>query len=75
MNNDNSTRSVTPLIAFYVGVFMVFVYAAMGFALIFTGALSELIPRYRGAFGLALLVYAGFRLYMAMRLRRRMKQS
>ena len=57
-------------VAYYVGVFMVGVYALIGLSLIFTNVFLELIPRNRPIYGSVVLVYAAFRLYMALRLRK-----
>jgi hypothetical protein len=57
-------------VAYYVGVFMVGVYALIGLSLIFTTVFSELIPKNRPVYGSIVLIYAAFRLYMALRLRK-----
>jgi hypothetical protein len=57
-------------VAYYVGVFMVGVYAIIGLSLIFTNVFLELIPRNRPIYGSIVLIYAAFRLYMALRLRK-----
>jgi hypothetical protein len=57
-------------VAYYVGVFMVGVYALIGLSLIFTNVFIELIPKNRPIYGSIVLIYAVFRLYMAMRIRK-----
>jgi hypothetical protein len=57
-------------VAYYIGVFMVGVYAIIGLSLIFTNVFLELIPRNRPIYGSIVLIYAAFRLYMALRLRK-----
>lgn len=57
-------------VAYYVGVFMVGVYMLIGLSLIFTNVFLELIPRNRPIYGGIVLIYALFRLYMALKLRR-----
>lgn len=57
-------------VAYYVGVFMVGVYALIGLSLIFTNVFIDLIPKNRPVYGSVVLVYAAFRLYMALRLRK-----
>jgi hypothetical protein len=57
-------------VAYYVGVFMVAVYILIGLSLIFTNVFLELIPNNRPVYGCIVLVYASFRLYMALRLRK-----
>jgi hypothetical protein len=57
-------------VAYYVGVFMVGVYAIIGLSLIFTNVFLELIPRNRPIYGSIVLIYAAFRLFMALRLRK-----
>ena len=57
-------------VAYYIGVFMVGVYAIIGLSLIFTNVFLELIPRNRPVYGSIVLIYAAFRLYMALRLRK-----
>ena len=49
---------------------MVGVYAIIGLSLIFTNVFLELIPRNRPIYGSIVLIYAAFRLYMALRLRK-----
>ena len=57
-------------VAYYVGIFMVGVYILIGLSLIFTNVFIDLIPRNRAVYGSIVLVYAIFRLYMALRLRK-----
>lgn len=57
-------------VAYYVGIFMVGVYILIGISLIFTNVFVELIPRNRPVYGSVVLIYAIFRLYMALRLRK-----
>jgi hypothetical protein len=57
-------------VAYYVGVFMVGVYMLIGLSLIFTNVFIELIPKNRAVYGTIVLVYAAFRLFMALRLRK-----
>lgn len=57
-------------VAYYVGVFMVGVYAIIGLSLIFTNVFIDLIPRNRPVYGGIVLIYAIFRLYMALRIRK-----
>ena len=57
-------------VAYYVGVFMVGVYMLIGLSLIFTNVFIELIPKNRVVYGTIVLVYAAFRLFMALRLRK-----
>ena len=57
-------------VAYYVGVFMVAVYLLIGLSLIFTNVFLELIPNNRPVYGCIILIYAAFRLYMALRLRK-----
>lgn len=57
-------------VAYYVGIFMVGVYILIGISLIFTNVFVELIPRNRPVYGCVVLIYAIFRLYMALRLRK-----
>jgi hypothetical protein len=57
-------------VAYYVGVFMVGVYALLGLSLMFTNVFIELIPRNRPIYGGIVLIYAIFRLYMALRIRK-----
>lgn len=57
-------------VAYYVGVFMVGVYILIGLSLIFTNVFIELIPKNRAVYGSIVLVYAAFRLFMALRLRK-----
>ena len=57
-------------VAYYIGVFMVGVYAIIGLSLIFTNVFLELIPRNIPVYGSIVLIYAAFRLYMALRLRK-----
>jgi hypothetical protein len=57
-------------VAYYVGVFMVGVYALLGLSLMFTNVFIELIPRNRPIYGGIVLIYAVFRLYMALRIRK-----
>lgn len=58
-------------VAFYFGLIMVTVYLALGLALIFTNAFYELLPQNRTLLGLVILLYAGFRIYMSFRLRKK----
>jgi len=57
-------------VAYYVGVFMVGIYMLIGLSLIFTNVFLEIIPRNRPIYGSIILIYAAFRLYMALRLRK-----
>jgi hypothetical protein len=57
-------------VAYYVGVFMVVVYILIGLSLIFTNVFLEIIPKNRPVYGSIVLIYAAFRLYMALRLRK-----
>lgn len=57
-------------VAYYVGVFMVGVYALIGLSLIFTNVFIDLIPRNRSIYGSIVILYAAFRLYMALRIRK-----
>jgi len=57
-------------VAYYVGVFMVGVYILIGLSLMFTNVFIELIPKNRAVYGAIVLVYAAFRLFMALRLRK-----
>lgn len=57
-------------VAYYVGVFMVGVYVLIGLSLIFTDVFSEIISKNRPVYGSIVLIYAAFRLYMALRLRK-----
>lgn len=57
-------------VAYYVGVFMVGFYILIGLSLLFTNVLIDVIPKYRPVCGTIILIYAGFRLYMALRLRK-----
>jgi hypothetical protein len=58
-------------VAYYVGVFMVGVYILIGLSLMFTNVFIDLIPKNRVVYGSIVLVYAAFRLYMALRLRKK----
>jgi hypothetical protein len=62
-------------VAYYVGVFMVGVYMLIGLSLIFTNVFLELIPKNRPIYGSIVLIYALFRLYMALRLRKNKVES
>lgn len=66
-DSNKTLRSV----AFYFGLIMVTIYVALGLALIFTNVFYELLPQNRTLLGLVILLYAGFRIYMTFRLRKR----
>ena len=57
-------------VAYYVGTFMVGVYLLIGLSLIFTNVFIEIIPNNRPVYGGIVIIYAAFRFYMAMRLRK-----
>lgn len=57
-------------VAYYVGVFMVGVFILIGLSLIFTNVFIDLIPHNRPVYGSIVLIYAIFRLYMALRLKK-----
>ena len=57
-------------VAYYVGVFMVGVYLLIGLSLIFTNVFIEIIPKNRPVYGSIVIIYAIFRFYMAMRIRK-----
>jgi hypothetical protein len=50
---------------------MVTVYIALGLALLFSDAFYELLPNNRGMLGVVILLYAAFRIYMTLRLRKK----
>jgi hypothetical protein len=49
---------------------MVGVYLLIGLSLIFTNVFIEIIPKNRPVYGSIVIIYAIFRFYMAMRLRK-----
>ena len=60
----------------YFGIFMLFIYAALGMLLLFVPAFWEDIPsKYRTAFGIVLVAYAAFRTYMLFKMRARIRSS
>jgi DMSO/TMAO reductase YedYZ heme-binding membrane subunit len=65
-NSNESLKKV----AYYVGLFMVIVYVFIGLSLCFTNVFIDLIPRNRVVYGGIVLVYAVFRLYMSLRIRK-----
>lgn len=67
---SQESKSALKNVAYYVGVFMVVIYILIAVSLMFTNVFIELIPNNRTIYGLIVLVYAGFRLYMALRLRK-----
>ncbi len=66
----NDSNITLKKMAYYVGIVMVGVYFLMGLSLIFTNVLIDLIPRYRVPFGCFIILYAIFRLYMSLRIKR-----
>jgi hypothetical protein len=66
-DSNKTLRSV----AFYFGLIMVTVYIALGLALLFSDAFYELLPNNRGMLGVVILLYAAFRIYMTLRLRKK----
>lgn len=54
--------------AFYSGLVMIFVYSAMGVALIFTNAFAQQLGGSKTYVGVGLIVYAAFRGWMTFKL-------
>jgi hypothetical protein len=54
--------------AFYSGIVMIFIYVAMGAALIFTSAFSQQLGSNKTYIGIGLFFYAAFRGWMTFRL-------
>lgn len=54
--------------AYYTGIMMIFVYSAMGLALIFTNAFAQQLGSSKTYVGIGLIVYAAFRGWMTFKL-------
>jgi len=61
--------------AYYSGIVMIFIYAAMGLALIFTNAFAQQLGSNKTYVGVGLIVYAAFRGWMTFKLFRNRENS
>jgi hypothetical protein len=72
----NSRSLLEGRVTQFFGIFMIFVYAALGVLLLCVTDFWQDIPKtYRTALGIVLIVYAGFRTYMLFKLRAGMKKN